>query len=109
MLKPRSFISHPLPECSCRLSKPKNIIRDTTKGGDGELLYGGEPICPDWLVNGMVSLKPPTPSQKDDVPEDNELPEDDPVPEGPPESDSGSRNEVSSRSSEQDEEMDPDD
>ncbi|KAH7666716.1 GDP-fucose protein O-fucosyltransferase protein [Dioscorea alata] len=108
MLKPRSFISHPLPECSCRLSKPKNIIRDITKGRDGELLYGGEPMCPDWLVNGMVSLKPPTPSQKDDVPEDNELPEDDPVPEGPPESDSGSRSEVS-RSSEQDEEMDPDD
>ncbi|KAJ0977740.1 hypothetical protein J5N97_013214 [Dioscorea zingiberensis] len=107
MSKPRSFISHPLPECSCRLSKPRDI-QDTMKGQDGELLYGGEPMCPEWLVRGMVSLKPPTPSQKDEVPEDNEFPEDDTDPDGQMESETGSRSD-SSRPSEQDEEMDPDD
>ncbi|XP_022743455.1 uncharacterized protein LOC111294426 [Durio zibethinus] len=45
--KPTSFLSHPLPECSCRISSVE--IRKQIKGKDGRLLYGGEEECPKWM------------------------------------------------------------
>ncbi|XP_050213473.1 protein EMBRYO SAC DEVELOPMENT ARREST 30 [Mercurialis annua] len=49
--KPTSFISHPLPECSCRISSPK--VQTPVKGNDGRYLYGGEDECPDWIQQGQ--------------------------------------------------------
>lgn len=47
--KPASFLSHPLPECSCRTSSD---IPTHLKGDDGRILYGGEDGCPKWMENG---------------------------------------------------------
>ncbi|XWS64867.1 hypothetical protein CRYUN_Cryun05aG0040800 [Craigia yunnanensis] len=45
--KPTSFLSHPLPECSCRISSVE--ITKQIKGKDGRFLYGGEEECPKWM------------------------------------------------------------
>ncbi|XVF06612.1 hypothetical protein REPUB_Repub06bG0064300 [Reevesia pubescens] len=45
--KPTSFLSHPLPECSCRISSVE--ITKAIKGKDGRFLYGGEKECPKWM------------------------------------------------------------
>ncbi|KAK1279684.1 hypothetical protein QJS04_geneDACA019747 [Acorus gramineus] len=83
-----SFLSHPLPECSCRTSQFPNPV----KGKDGELLYGSEDKCPDWM--------PRSNNLKEDTIDEADLPEDDIYPEEQPES---------VVASEQDDEMDPDD
>ncbi|KAG6639792.1 hypothetical protein CIPAW_10G126700 [Carya illinoinensis] len=48
--KPASFLSHPLPECTCRISSPD--IPTDVKGNDGRILYGGEDDCPKWMEHG---------------------------------------------------------
>ncbi|XVE62561.1 hypothetical protein DITRI_Ditri06bG0127800 [Diplodiscus trichospermus] len=45
--KPTSFLSHPLPECDCRISSVETTKK--IKGKDGRLLYGGEQECPKWM------------------------------------------------------------
>ena len=45
--KPTSFLSHPLPECSCRISSVETT--KPMKGKDGRFLYGGEEECPKWM------------------------------------------------------------
>ncbi|XWS42692.1 hypothetical protein CRYUN_Cryun16bG0035900 [Craigia yunnanensis] len=45
--KPTSFLSHPLPECSCRISSVETTKQ--IKGKDGRFLYGGEQECPKWM------------------------------------------------------------
>lgn len=44
--KPRSFLSHPLPECSCRISPFK--VTNELKFND-RYLYGDEDECPKWM------------------------------------------------------------
>lgn len=48
--KPSSFLSHPLPECSCRISSIGLSRR--RKDDDGRFLYGGEDECPKWISAG---------------------------------------------------------
>ena len=105
--KPITFLSHPLPECSCRASKPAEIS-SLVKGPKGEVLYGGEDQCPEWMVRGLAMVIPKPTGTKDEGAEENEPPEDYADAEGLLDSDEGSRNDAS-RPSEQDEEMDPDD
>ncbi|KAI5554770.1 hypothetical protein BDE02_19G037700 [Populus trichocarpa] len=45
--KPTTFLSHPLPECSCRI--PSAEVLKQVKGNDGRFLYGGEDECPRWM------------------------------------------------------------
>ncbi|KAI9377202.1 hypothetical protein POPTR_019G036600v4 [Populus trichocarpa] len=45
--KPTTFLSHPLPECSCRI--PSAEVPKQVKGNDGRFLYGGEDECPRWM------------------------------------------------------------
>ncbi|XP_021282888.1 uncharacterized protein LOC110415535 [Herrania umbratica] len=47
LAKPTSFLSHPLPECSCRISSVEITKQTTDK--DGRFLYGGEEECPKWM------------------------------------------------------------
>ncbi|KAL6219387.1 hypothetical protein ACLB2K_007146 [Fragaria x ananassa] len=49
--KPASFISHPLPECSCRISAAESSVH--VKGTDGRIVYGGEEECPKWMQHGQ--------------------------------------------------------
>lgn len=49
--KPFLFLSHPLPECSCRISSVK--VSKPVKGKDGRYLYGGEDECPKWMQQGQ--------------------------------------------------------
>ncbi|XP_010524989.1 PREDICTED: uncharacterized protein LOC104802875 [Tarenaya hassleriana] len=55
--KPRLFLSHPLPECSCRTSpvEESNVVRDD----DGRHLYGGEDECPKWIKSAGREKKNP--------------------------------------------------
>ncbi|GMI79047.1 embryo sac development arrest 30 [Hibiscus trionum] len=45
--KPNSFLSHPLPECSCRISSLETAKQ--IKGKDGRVLYGDEHECSKWM------------------------------------------------------------
>ncbi|KAK8628288.1 hypothetical protein V6N13_063997 [Hibiscus sabdariffa] len=45
--KPNSFLSHPLPECSCKISSLETAKQ--IKGKDGRVLYGDEHECPKWM------------------------------------------------------------
>ncbi|KAG4166936.1 hypothetical protein ERO13_A13G165400v2 [Gossypium hirsutum] len=45
--KPNSFLSHPLPECSCRI--PSVETTKQIKGKDGRIVLGGEEECPKWM------------------------------------------------------------
>ncbi|XP_010923327.1 protein EMBRYO SAC DEVELOPMENT ARREST 30 [Elaeis guineensis] len=102
--KPASFLSHPLPECSCRTSTlPDNS--NLVKGQNGELLYGGEDRCPDWMVHGLSMVSARATGGKDEEVEEGELPEDDSDVDG--DTENGSR--IDANRPEQDEEMDPDD
>ena len=106
--KPTSFLSHPLPECSCRASKQADIL-SPVKGPKGEVLHGGEGQCPEWMIRGLAMVIPKPTGTKDEGAEENEPPEDYPDAEGQLDlSDEGARNDAT-RPSEQDEEMDPDD
>ncbi|KAG7575891.1 GDP-fucose protein O-fucosyltransferase [Arabidopsis thaliana x Arabidopsis arenosa] len=50
--KPRSFLSHPLPECSCRTSALEDSRQ--LRSDDGRFLYGGEDECPKWIKSAGV-------------------------------------------------------
>lgn len=52
--RPTSFLSHPLPECSCRIDPLK--VKNHVKGMDGKVLYGGEDVCPKWMKHGQDTL-----------------------------------------------------
>ncbi|XP_072982025.1 protein EMBRYO SAC DEVELOPMENT ARREST 30 isoform X1 [Typha latifolia] len=101
--KPTSFLSHPLPECSCRTSKFLGIA-NAVKDRYGQLLYGGEEECSEQMVLNLAKSSKADESKDD---EEGELPEDDTDTEGQTESDNGGND--SNRPLEQDEEMDPDD
>ncbi|MBA0783830.1 hypothetical protein Gotri_001482 [Gossypium trilobum] len=45
--KPNSFLSHPLPECSCRIPSVETMKQ--IKGKDGRIVFGGEEECPKWM------------------------------------------------------------
>lgn len=94
MSKPTSFLSHPLPECSCRISKSALTIISSEKS---------EVRCPDWMSNDIkpISLKSVGSRDNSDVEDEMDI-------EGPMESDEGSRIAASS-SSELDEEKNQDD
>ncbi|XP_065852175.1 protein EMBRYO SAC DEVELOPMENT ARREST 30 [Euphorbia lathyris] len=49
--KPISFLSHPLPECSCRISSAD--FQTPVEGKDGRYLFGGEDKCPEWMQRGQ--------------------------------------------------------
>lgn len=49
--KPTSFLSHPLPECFCRISSgeaPVHLVKEK-----GKTVYGDEEKCPDWMSDGQ--------------------------------------------------------
>lgn len=100
--RPVSFLAHPLPECSCRT--PKSPVVEPAKDSDGRFLFGGEVECPDWMTRSLAM-----PSARSNEPQnedyEDELPEDGSSPGTQQESDRSDSN----KSSEQDEEMDPDD
>ncbi|XP_028553768.1 protein EMBRYO SAC DEVELOPMENT ARREST 30-like isoform X3 [Dendrobium catenatum] len=104
--KPNSFISHPLPECSCRAASKPSEVPNPVIGSGGRILYGDEETCPDWLSRGLQLVVPDSTDMKD---ESEDLPELEPY-FGQQEQDSGDGNSGEmSRHSEQDEEMDPED
>lgn len=104
--KSASFISHPLPECSCRLSSLETPTR--VRGGNDQVLYGGEEECPKWMqhdqdINISVSL-----AEEEGKNEDIDLIEYESNLVEEPESNNGG-NTNASLIFEQDEEMDPND
>ena len=105
--KPTSFLSHPLPECSCRI--PSDEVPAQVTGKDGRLLYGGEDTCPEWMQRGMEMLKvEPGVTEKSKV-DEVELPEYEADLDEQPETDETSGNTNTTLQFDQDEEMDPND
>ncbi|RDY10910.1 hypothetical protein CR513_04492, partial [Mucuna pruriens] len=70
--KPAMFLSHPLPECSCRIASAKATNR--VRGEDGRVLYGGEDLCPKWMqhANNAGSLEKEGAKTEDEGPADYE-------------------------------------
>ncbi|KAJ1289176.1 hypothetical protein BS78_02G144500 [Paspalum vaginatum] len=100
--RPVSFLAYPLPECSCR--NPKSPAVQPVKDSKGRLLFGGEEECPDWMARSLtMSSAKNNELQNEDY--EDELPKDDSSLDAQQESDRSDTN----KSSEQDEEMDPDD
>ncbi|XP_059428731.1 protein EMBRYO SAC DEVELOPMENT ARREST 30 [Corylus avellana] len=103
--KQASFLSHPLPECACRVSSAEAPTQ--VKGDDSRILYGGEDECPEWMQHGerAVSLAGEEGGKLDE----NEFQEYENDTEELPESfDSGGKTNVT-LVWDQDEEMDPND
>ncbi|CAL9114802.1 unnamed protein product [Musa textilis] len=105
--KPANFLSYPFPECSCRTSKSYDIPAHVMSS-NGEILYGIEDECPEWMVRGLATASFKTTGAKDEDVDEIELLEDDNETDGQSESDNGNRSDTS-RSMEHDEEMDLDD
>lgn len=100
--KPFNFLSHPIPECSCRNFEAAKAS-ESGKGGsqESQFSYDGEVECPSWMQRSFVSLRKQeneNESQDDYGDLLDELPDsdEDAMTESPP-------------AAEQDEEMDPDD
>ncbi|XP_059640039.1 protein EMBRYO SAC DEVELOPMENT ARREST 30 [Cornus florida] len=87
--KPRSFLSHPLPECSCRIAQ-------TAESGD----HQSEDECPKWMEHGLT--KSNTVSKKESEEDEMEF-----VEELQESDEEGNTTELTS--SEQDDRVDPND
>ncbi|KAG2685436.1 hypothetical protein I3760_10G124900 [Carya illinoinensis] len=103
--KPASFLSHPLPECTCRISSPD--IPTDVKGNDGRVLYGGEDDCPKWMEHGDKAVASES-AGKEGGNFDNESEYEIDIVELPESFDSGGKSNVT-LVWDQDEEMDPND
>ncbi|KAF9614872.1 hypothetical protein IFM89_020969 [Coptis chinensis] len=104
--KPASFLAHPLPECSCRTSayaKTASPIKD----GNDRVLYGGEDECPKWMQHGLATVSLEAVRSKEGT--DSEPSEDEIDFDGQTEFDDNGSRMDSVPSSEQDDEMDPND
>ncbi|KAI4320253.1 hypothetical protein MLD38_033752 [Melastoma candidum] len=100
--KPLSFLSHPIPECSCRnLDVAKLSVPRKGRTHDSQFSYEGEVECPSWMQHSSVSFRKQdrkNESQDYDGDAMDELPDsdEDAAAESPP-------------AAEPDEEIDPDD
>ncbi|KAL3513721.1 hypothetical protein ACH5RR_026438 [Cinchona calisaya] len=102
LAKPKSFLSHPIPECSCTTLKTTEVLR-SAKDSSFHLLYEGQDECPKWMEQSLAKSK-----VQEGSGEEIETQEDEMDSEG--QLDLDGRNETNAiPSSEQDEEMDPDD
>ncbi|KAJ7521124.1 hypothetical protein O6H91_19G039000 [Diphasiastrum complanatum] len=54
--KPRSFLSHPLPECLCQLGIERTLNKSLLhiQGPDGRVLFGDEEMCPEWIKDELL-------------------------------------------------------
>lgn len=98
--RPKSFLSHPIPECSCATLKNTEIIH-SRKGSNLQILYQEQDECPKGLDQGLNSIE-----SQDESADESETPEYD-TDLGLLESDENSQP-ITVLTSEQDEEMDPD-
>ncbi|KAL5554495.1 hypothetical protein UlMin_041896 [Ulmus minor] len=106
MSKPGLFISHPLPECSCRISSAETPVR--VKGNDGQFLYGGEEECPKWMQRDQDVILSESASEEEGKNEEGDsLEYESNVDEQPDSNDNGNTNVT--LSFDQDDEMDPND
>ncbi|KAL8166695.1 hypothetical protein V2J09_008194 [Rumex salicifolius] len=90
--KPAFFLSHPVPECSCKLSSSTEIL---------DSVYKGVESCPKWMDRGVLQEKGKT---GDDPQEDEED-----IYEQPETEEVNNPAAQTAPSMEQDEEMDPND
>ncbi|KAI8011397.1 Protein EMBRYO SAC DEVELOPMENT ARREST 30 [Camellia lanceoleosa] len=104
--KPKSFLSHPFPECSCGILETSEIpdVPGSTKGINHQLLYEGEDECPKSMEQSLTTVS----YQKNHVNE-TESQEDENDLEGQLELDDQGSSTSTTSSLEQDEEMDPND
>ena len=98
------FISHPLPECSCRIRSIDTPTR--VRGNDGQVLFGGEEDCPKWMQHDQGVTFSESNSEEESKDEDDELLDyESNLTEQPESNNSGNNN--ASLIFDQDEEMDP--
>ncbi|XP_062166619.1 protein EMBRYO SAC DEVELOPMENT ARREST 30 isoform X1 [Alnus glutinosa] len=105
--KPSSFLSHPLPECSCRVSSAEPPTQ--VKGNDGRTVYGGEDECPEWMQHGEKAVAFESTGEEGGKVDENEFQEyENDIVQLPESLDSGGKTNVT-LVWDQDEEMDPND
>lgn len=104
--KPASFLSHPLPECSCRVSSAE--APTPVKGSDGRILYGGEDECPEWMEHGEKAVAFESAGEEGGKLDESEQEYENDIVELPESFDSGGKTNAT-LVWDQDEEMDPND
>ncbi|KAK9986839.1 hypothetical protein SO802_031790 [Lithocarpus litseifolius] len=104
--KPALFLSHPLPECSCRISSAE--VPTHVKGNDGRILYGGEDECPKWMQHGEKTVSVESAGEGGKLDENESLEYEDDLDKQPESYESGGKVNVT-LAWDQDEEMDPND
>ncbi|GLT69923.1 hypothetical protein SLA2020_420320 [Shorea laevis] len=104
--KPASFLSHPLPECSCRVSSAE--APTLVKGSDGRILYGGEDECPEWMEHGEKAVAFESAGEEGGKLDESEQEYENDIVELPESYDSGGKTNAT-LVWDQDEEMDPND
>ncbi|KAJ4965063.1 hypothetical protein NE237_016912 [Protea cynaroides] len=105
--KPTLFLSHPLPECSCRtpgVAGNPNPVR----GSNGQLLYGGDDECSKWMERGLATVSLEVGNAQDVQVDEMEWADDETDLDKQLQSDDNSSRMDSTPPSEQDKEMDPD-
>uniref|UniRef100_A0A7N0SX87 O-fucosyltransferase family protein n=1 Tax=Kalanchoe fedtschenkoi TaxID=63787 RepID=A0A7N0SX87_KALFE len=105
--KPYSFLSHPLPECACRVSSSE--IPKLTKSRDARILYGGEDKCPKWMKHGMDAASVESQTEEDTANNGSDSVDYESELGDQPEVDDNSSRMEASTSFDQDDEMDPND
>ncbi|KAK9147631.1 hypothetical protein Scep_006388 [Stephania cephalantha] len=106
--KPFSFLAHPLPECSCRISESSETHNGKKVVDNDGLIYEQVDECPTWMQHGIKMVSFGATGAKEEMDEDD-TPEDETDLDMEFESDDKGGGIYSTPSSEQDEEMDPDD
>lgn len=69
--KPLSFLSHPIPECSCRTIKTSDIQSDSRKAKISQDLLKGEDECPSWMERTRAATITPENAASEDESEDD--------------------------------------
>ncbi|CAI9787052.1 unnamed protein product [Fraxinus pennsylvanica] len=101
LLRPKPFLSHPIPECSCTTVKTSENLHPGMNS-NLHVPFGGQDECPNWMVQATK-----TGGTQESTDEETETQEDE-IDSGQEESD-GSGEADTIPSVELDEEMDPDD
>ncbi|KAH7845223.1 hypothetical protein Vadar_029241 [Vaccinium darrowii] len=101
--KPTSFLSHPIPECSCRILKSSDTGSATNKIIH-HLSYEGDAECPTGMHEGVKTVR-----YQKNLANESESQEEDLDLEDQPELENEGSTSVTTPSLEQDEEMDPND
>ncbi|PIA63284.1 hypothetical protein AQUCO_00200954v1 [Aquilegia coerulea] len=76
--KPLSFLSHPVPECSCMKRDPNAAMSHASSPSSYtqvQIALGVDYQCPDWMRNDAISVLPKDKGNEEDIDEEDPISE----------------------------------